>query len=443
MKKYTHAWLAMMAMKRIERATIPDRQADDARALITWFKNYRDFVLSGAWYPDSVFKDMGTSHIAKYKPDDKSDTDRFTVLPKTLQLYQYGLKSDLYGKPYYLDTSHNICDRCEAFTESLIDSFKILTMENGGSPIVPSNNHIAMRFFILSHYIADCHMPLHCDARSFANDNDVHAFIEEEWDKQVQSSYYIDEDNERFFYDPEGYPRAKQEQTELIQYVEKELKDREFIWKWGGDGCKNTWSYMSGVSQYSYLMAYRLIPADKTPKQITRASYRSSAAYKEHFLEYSKVIMADAVESIAKVWLHAWVRYRDWFRGTELAYLNKELTKATTNLDNANKTIDTYETVKATLLEKVAAAQASVDKKQTAFDEAVAKGNKTETKAEDLKKALAKLEKEAAKLDELEKAYADAQASLDNLKALLISAQINYDAKNAEIKKYEDSNSGI
>ena len=443
MKKYTHAWLAMMAMKRIEKATIPERQADDAKALITWFKNYRDFVLSGAWYPDSVFKDMGTSHIAKYKPDDKSDTDRFTVLPKTLQLYQYGLKSDLYGKPYYRDTSHNICDRCEAFTESLIDSFKILTVENGGSPIVPSNNHIAMRFFILSHYIADCHMPLHCDARSFANDNDVHAFIEEEWDKQVQSSYYIDEDNERFFYDPEGYPRAKQEQTELIRYVEKELEDREFIWKWGGDGCKNTWSYMSGVSQYSYLMAYRLIPADKTPKQITRASYRNSAAYKEHFLEYSKVIMADAVESIAKVWLHAWVRYRDWFRGTELAYLNKELSIATTNLDNANKTIDTYETVKAAIMDKIADAQASVDKKQAVLDEAAAKGNKTETKAEDLRKALAKLEKETAKLDELDKAYADAQASLDNLKALLISAQINYNAKDAEIKKYEDSYSGI
>ena len=443
MKKYTHAWLAMMAMKRIEKATIPERQADDAKALITWFKNYRDFVLSGAWYPDSVFKDMGTSHIAKYKPDEKSSSDRFTMMPKTLQLYQYGLMSDLYGKPYYLDTSHNICDRCEAFTESLIDSFKILTMENGGSPIVPSNNHIAMRFFILSHYIADCHMPLHCDARSFANDNDVHAFIEEEWDKQVQSSYYIDEDNERFFYDPEGYPRAKQEQTELIKYVEKELEDREFIWKWGGDGCKNTWSYMSGISQYSYLMAYRLIPADKTPKQITRASYRNSAAYKEHFLEYSKVIMADAVESIAKVWLHAWVRYRDWFRGTELAYLNKELSIATTNLANANKTIDTYETVKAVIMDKIAAAQASVDKKQAVLDEAVAKGNKTETKAEDLRKALAKLEKETVKLDELDKAYADAQASLDNLKALLISAQINYNAKDAEIKKYEDSNSGI
>jgi hypothetical protein len=443
MKKYTHAWLAMMAMKRIERATIPDRQADDARALITWFKNYRDFVLSGAWYPDSVFKDMGTSHIAKYSPDESSSTKEFKVLPKTLQLYQYGLKSDLYGTPYYLDTSHNICDRCEAFTESLIDSFKILTMENGGSPIVPSNNHIAMRFFILSHYIADCHMPLHCDARSFANDNDVHAFIEEEWDKQVQSSYYIDEDNERFFYDPEGYPRPKQEQTELIKYVEQELEDREFIWKWGGKGCTNTWSYMSGISQYSYLMAYRLIPADKPPKNITRASYRSSNAYKEHFLEYSKVILADAVESIAKVWLHAWVRYRDWFRGTELAYLNEQLTLASNNLDSANKIIDTFETVKAIQEEKIAKEQTSVDKKRAALEEAMAKGNKTETKAEDLRKAETRLAKAMEKLDELEKAYADAEASLDNLKALLISARINYNAKDAEIKRYQDSNSGI
>ena len=47
------------------------------------------------------------------------------------------------------------------------------------------------------------------------------------------------------------------------------------------------------------------------------------------------------------------------------------------------------------------------------------------------------------KLDELEKAYADAEASLDNLKALLISARINYNAKDAEIKRYQDSNSGI
>ena len=68
MKHYTHAWLAMMAMKRIEYAQIPVKQQDDAKALISWFKNYRDLVLQGSWYPDAVFKDMSSSHIAKCYP---------------------------------------------------------------------------------------------------------------------------------------------------------------------------------------------------------------------------------------------------------------------------------------------------------------------------------------------------------------------------------------
>ena len=44
MKQYTHAWLAMMAMKRIEYAQIPVKQQDDAKALISWFKNYQGHV---------------------------------------------------------------------------------------------------------------------------------------------------------------------------------------------------------------------------------------------------------------------------------------------------------------------------------------------------------------------------------------------------------------
>ena len=445
MKKYTHAWLAMMAMKRIEKAKIPARQQDDAKALITWFKNYRDFVLSGAWYPDSVFKDMSTSHIVKYEPDTSAPegtTVSFRVMPPTLQLYQYGLKSDMYGKPFILNKRHNICDRCESFTESLIDSFKILTMENDGSPIVPSNNHIAMRFFILSHYIADAHMPLHCDARSFYNDNEVHAFIEDVWDQQVRSSYYIDEDNERFFYDPEGYPLAQQEKSELMQYVEDELEKRAFIWSWGS-GCGNTWDYMSGISQYSYLMAYRLVPADHAPSEISKDLYMESEAFKEHFFEYSKVILADAVESIAKVWLHAWVRYRDWFRGTELAYFKDQLKKADKNLKDANKIIDDYPGKKDKQVPKVEAAQDAVNAKQADYDAAVAKGGKTEKKAESLAKAQAKLDEAKAKLNELEAAYKEAEASLENLKALRLAAKIEVDRKQAEIKRYEDSNSGI
>ena len=443
MKKYTHAWLAMMAMKRIEKAKIPARQQDDAKALITWFKNYRDFVLSGAWYPDAVFKDMTPSHIVKYEPDASSTAvPNFRIMPPTLQMYQLGLESDMYGKPFKLDKRHNLCDRCESFTESLIDSFKILTMENEGSPIVPSNNHIAMRFFILSHYIADGHMPLHCDARSFYNDNEVHGFIEDLWDQEVRRSYFIDEDNERFFYDPEGYPLKQQEVSELMQYVEDELVNREFIWSWGS-GCNNTWDYMSGISQYSYLMAYRLIPADKAPREITKAYYMSTEAFREHFFEYSKVILGDAVESIAKIWLHAWVRYRDWFRGTELAYFKAQKDKAEKNLIDAEKVIDTYSEEKDKLNARLEKAAKSLEAKQADYDKGLAKGLKMEKRTEELAKARARYDEAQENLSNLDKAYQEADASLESLKALLLAARIQVDRKAAEIKRYEDSNSGI
>ena len=68
MKKYTHAWLAFMAIKRLQNADIPEVNREDAQSLVKWFHDYRDFVIEGSWYPDEVFKDMGTSHVIKYKP---------------------------------------------------------------------------------------------------------------------------------------------------------------------------------------------------------------------------------------------------------------------------------------------------------------------------------------------------------------------------------------
>jgi len=308
MKKYTHAWLALMAIKRLQYANIPEKVKDDATSLVKWFKNYRDFVISGSWYPDEVFKDMATSHIIKYRPDEKSTDHSFRTMPKTLRCYQMGLESALYDTPFTIETG-NLADRCESFAHSIIDSLKMLETEDKGSPISPSCNHIATRFFILSHYIADCHMPLHCDARAFSSDDNIHGFIESEWDKQVSKSYSIDKDNERFFYDPEGYP-LKSDITELMKAVEYELASREFIFDWG-TGNNNTWDYMSGVSQYSYLLAYTMIPRQYDNTNLTKAGFKELDAWKK-FDEYSKDILADAIESISRVWLHAWVRYRDW-----------------------------------------------------------------------------------------------------------------------------------
>lgn len=438
MKKYTHAWLSMMAMKRIDKAKIPERQKDDARELVRWFNNYRDFVLSGAWYPDSVFKDMSSSHIVKYLSDADSKDRSFREMPKTLALYNAGLKSRFYMQAFTIKGG-NLCDRCESFTESLVDSFKILYSEGYGSPITPSCNHIAMRFFILSHYIADAHMPLHCDARSFANKNEVHAFIEDMWDKQVRQSYRIDENNNRFFYDPEGYP-LKNEMTPLIRYVEEELERREFIWAWGA-GCRNTWDYMSGITQYSFLLSRDLVPDDRKPEDITTEYYRTSEAFTGHFEEYSRIILADAVESIAKVWLHAWVRYRDWWRGCELAGLRANVADAQKAYKAAGKIIQNAPDKLAALKEKVAKCSNALKAQEKAWQEASSKGKgKAEAYLAKAKDALGKAE---AALEAAQQELRDTKDSLDILSAKLKSAEYKCKVRTEEYKKYADSNSGI
>ena len=311
MKKYSHAWLAFMAIKRLQYGPIPEELKEDANSLVKWFHDYRDFVIEGSWYPDEVFKDMATSHVIKYRPASGSEKKEFKKLPKTMKLYTLGQKSELYRKPFTIE-SGNCADRCESISHSIIDNFKILRMEERGCPLSTTNNHIAMRFFILSHYIADCHMPLHCDCRSFSSGANIHGFIESEWDKQVRKSYDIDIPNNRFFYDPTGYP-LQTKPTPLVQAVEEEIISREYLHPWGV-GNNNTWDYISAVSEYSYLMAYRLIPAEYDEKNLTKEVYRNSEAY-ARLEEYSRAIFCDAVDSIARVWLHVWARYRSWAQG--------------------------------------------------------------------------------------------------------------------------------
>ena len=311
MKKYTHAWLAFMAIKRLQYANIPEELQEDAKSLVKWFHDYRDFVIEGSWYPDEVFKDMATSHVIKYRPAEGDSVKDFKKLPKTMKLYSMGQKSPLYKKPFVIE-SGNCADRCESIAHSIIDNFKILRMEDRGCPLATTGNHIAMRFFILSHYIADCHMPLHCDCRSFSSGANIHGFIESEWDKQVRKSYDIDIPNNRFYYDPTGYP-LQAKPTPLIQAVEEDIVNREYLHPWG-TGNNNTWDYISAISEYSYLMAYRLLPAELDEKTLTKNDYKDTEAYAK-LEEYSRYILCDAVASIARVWLHVWARYRSWAAG--------------------------------------------------------------------------------------------------------------------------------
>ena len=319
MKKYSHAWIAFMAIKRLEIiatttdenvvAGVTDKVRTEAKALVKWFKNYRDFVIKGAWYPDDVFKDMGTSHIVKYTPAAEGEYTEFRKLPSTHSIFtKMSKESPLLGKPYTIEGG-NCADRCEAISHSIIDNFKMLDREEKGCPIATTGNHIAMRFFILSHYIADCHMPLHCDVRPYSNEKNIHGGIEKKWEDFITKSYKIDKDNNRFFYDPDGYPLPIGS-SDFTTNVETEIAKRKYMHGWGGKN-NNVWDFMSAVSQYSYLFSYYLIPQDFSNTK-TMQQFSEETEWGKYFEMYSTMIFSDAIDAIARIWLHIWIKYRDW-----------------------------------------------------------------------------------------------------------------------------------
>jgi hypothetical protein len=322
MKKYSHAWIAFMAIKRLEIiATAPEDSPvingvnesirSEAKALVKWFKKYRDFVIQGAWYPDEVFKDMSSSHIVKFRPTENGPYTSFGKLPVTHSIYKLMSKnSPLLNKPYNIE-SGNCADRCEALSHSIVDNFKMLHYEERGCPIATTGNHIAMRFFILSHYIADCHMPLHCDARSFSEEKGIHGTIEKKWEDQVSKSYKIDKDNNRFFYDSDGYPKEDFFTPFVIQVID-DISTRKYTHGWGGTN-NNTWDFMSAVSQYSYLFSYYLIQEDFKNTQ-TLQEFQEQTEWGRDFDKYSAMIFADAIDSIARIWLHVWIKFRSWLK---------------------------------------------------------------------------------------------------------------------------------
>ena len=104
--------------------------------------------------------------------------------------------------------------------------------------------------------------------------------------------------------------------TPLIKAVEEKVITRPFNYSWGN--ASGTREYAQAIGQYSYMLAQEMVP-ESVGNATSMTQYKKSEAY-AHFEEYSAMLMADAVDSIARAWLHVWVRYRNW--GPDHALVN-------------------------------------------------------------------------------------------------------------------------
>jgi hypothetical protein len=316
MKKYTHAWLAFKAVERLENTHLSPGNRKYADSLIAWFQEHRDRVMQGAWYPDAVIKDMATSHVLKLSPAEKGNTS-FGCLPTTHRMYGAGKASPLYKKPYTIERKNNLPDRCESIAHSVIDNLKMQEKEHKGSPVSPTDNHVALLLFMLSHYVADAHMPFHCDSRRFSEGSNLHADVEEKWDDEIRRYYTIDQARQTFLYNPEGYPLFRSGNDynhSFLAGVERELEQRPLQITWGSRN-SNIWDFMRSVCQYSYLVSHAFIPSEYDETRVTNDNWTSLPGQQLRFEELSEMVLADAIDSIARIWLRVWRKYIKWEKG--------------------------------------------------------------------------------------------------------------------------------
>ena len=100
--------------------------------------------------------------------------------------------------------------------------------------------------------------------------------------------------------------------------VQTELAGRRFDDQYG-IGNTNVLQYLNAVCRYSYLLSYSFIPSGFDDKNVTKANWQTLPGRTVSANEMNIAVLSDAIDSVARVWLHVWARFGRWQDETQPA----------------------------------------------------------------------------------------------------------------------------
>jgi len=293
-----------------------------AERFVKFFDKHKDAFVQGAWFPDSVISDNLTGgHTFKFKkPSKKAEKEKAKIIknetPTHLSSRTLITKKSRFKEKVYAKANYVLPDRCEALSHAIRDMVLIQRDEPKGSDIMFNDDQITLYFLMLSHYLADAHVPPHSDDRDFYTPPTIHPDMEKYWDKEIKKFYEFDKKRKVFDYDLNGAPELIGKEIEsfkksFLYDVLKELNKR----KWNpsdkkvlGKKNKKVYDYVKAVCFVSYLVSTWFIP-ELSKKEYKKIKIIKDEKYKQKLRELSVHVLADAIDSIALVWLLTWNRY--------------------------------------------------------------------------------------------------------------------------------------
>ena len=339
MNQPTHAWLAVEAYRKtVALSRTPEGKQRKLNGLASLLgANLRDVVIA-AWLPDSLIKDMTYGHVFKNSAYEGDQTSRSTLPKEELRAH---LAGDLVSPLVVFDhvpqnwwkaayrvkpNGGHLPARVNALCQTTRDMFKMgdndvvaLTdiRPKGAAPIAQkllySPRNIAMTLWMASHYIADAHMPFHCDNRALASTakQKTHCDVENLWGKQVPSVFHSGNILKMTPEDILATPLPPGSRFAGIIFG-----DRISPLKNSGD----PWKECVYMCRASFATSFAWVPPDVSPvdDQKTKISIEdiltNDFCGETLFWDISRAIMTDAASAIAMFWQDAWC---DFVRGSK------------------------------------------------------------------------------------------------------------------------------
>jgi len=324
MKKYTHAWLALKAVELLKslEGKFSDERNKRLKKFLSFISTHPSTFVRGAWFPDTVISDHNQGgHTWKYYLDEASGRAEKRRPPNHNHCLNF-VQNDLDRKISLDARISDLPDRCEALGQMIRDAILITNKTKSGDVIVFNDSQVALLFLMLSHYICDAHVPVHCDSRDFYTPSTVHPDLEGFWEKEIIKYYKVSKKTEQFDLDEEGNlqlrPDKKSYDGSILHQCDGLLERskwngmdtaREHWSAFLGKDNNNFWDYLVSVCIVSFHMSLLMFPLDLPGVDYNNLKIMKVSPFKERVIEYSPFILADAVNSVALLWLAAWERW--------------------------------------------------------------------------------------------------------------------------------------
>jgi len=325
MKKYTHAWLALKATQLLKsyQGKFNAERNQRLKRLLKFLSPHPSTFVRGAWFPDTKIKDnCQGGHTWKYYLDPTNGRGERRRPPEHNRCLSF-VQGNLHRKISLDKRTSDLPDRCEALGQMIRDSTLITNKIGRGDMLIFNDSQIALFYLMLAHYISDAHVPVHCDKRDFYKPSHVHPDLEKFWEDEVKKHYQISTKREQFDLDEDGNLQRKTAQSSyeqsilykcdvILEQLEWQNMDTEDT-NWNsllGSGNNNFWDYLVSVCLVSFNMSLLLFSLDP-PAGIDYNTVRimDDPNFEPKVIEYSPDILADAVSSVALLWLAAWERW--------------------------------------------------------------------------------------------------------------------------------------